>query len=414
MKKVKFNLTIWIVIASVLGGIIGFFISEPISFLKPFGDLFTRLLFMVVPALVFFSIASSFANIGNMRKLSKWGGKIIGWFLMSTIFAAIIGTITGLIFKPGKGLKIEDAGYEATEITANTFIEWIPGNAFESLSTGNIIQIVIFSMIAGMAVVLMKSEKEKTFLVNLFNSGQALFLTITKYVMYYAPFGIFALMVNSVYQFKGGLLEEMSSFLAAFTISFIIQVVVVYFLLFWIITKLNPFTFTKKISSALLTACGTVSSAGTMPVTLEAAKNVGIKKDLRDFGIPLGVTFNMDSMALQIPMYIMLGMFTVGHQPTFFELITFVLLGIVFSIGTAGVPGGGLAVAIILVNAFGLPVDVVAWVAAVFIYLDITGTAMNVWGDLVSTTIAAKTEGQLDEDHFHAKLTETESDQVAF
>lgn len=135
---------------------------------------------------------------------------------------------------------------------------------------------------------------------------------------------------------------------------------------------------------------------------LKVFKDCGVDDEIADFGVPLGVTFNMDSMAIEIPLYIMLGMFAIGQTPNIGNLILFVVMGIAFSIGCAGVPGGGLAIAVILVNAFGLPVEVVAWIAAIFFWLDITGTAMNIWGDAVCTTVVAKSEGMLDVDKFNA------------
>lgn len=405
MKKRKVSFAMLLLLASVLGLIAGYVFGEPIAVIKPLGTLFTRLLFMLVPGLVFFSIASSFANIADIRKLSKWAGKIIGWFLLTTVIGTIIGTATGLIFKPGMGIRLPEASYEVTEISAQNYIEWIPKNAFEALAQGNIIQIVFFAIFVGIAIVLMKNETHKTFLKTMLNSGQDLFLTIIKYVMYYAPIGIFALMASSVAAFKGSMLSEMTSFLTAYTVAFVLHVVLVYFVLFWVVTKLNPFTFFKKALPALITAFATTSSAGTMPVSLQSTKDMGVDEELADFGIPLGVTFNMDSMALEIPLYIMLGMYAVGANPSVAQIFQFVLLGVLFSVGCAGVPGGGIAIAVILVNTFGLPVEVVGWIAAVFFYLDVTGTAMNVWGDMLSTTIAAKTEGMLDTEKFNASIS---------
>lgn len=402
MKKIKFNFATALFTAALAGLIVGFVVGEPISIISPLGQIFTRLLFMLVPGLVFFSIASSFANIGDIGKLSKWAGKIIGWFIFSTFIGTIIGTVVGMIFKPGTGLAIPDADYEVTKISAQNFIEWIPDNGFGAIADGNIIQIVFFAIFVGIAIVLMPTKKYKEFLIDTLNAGQELFLTIIKYVMYYAPIGIFALMATSVASFKGALITEMSTFLIAYSIAFVLQIVIVYILLFWAITKLSPWTFIKKASPALITAFATTSSAGTLPITLENTKDMGVADELADFGIPLGVTFNMDSMAVEIPLYIMLGFFAMGFEPTFGQLIQFVFLGIVFSIGTAGVPGGGIAVAVILVNTFGLPVEVVAWIGAVFFYLDITGTAMNIWGDMVCTTIVAKSENMLDVEKYYS------------
>lgn len=400
MKKYSFSTVL--LISAIAGLAVGFIVGEPISVISPLGNVFTRLLFMVVPGIVFFSIASSFANIGDIRTLSKWAGKVVGWFLITTLIGTIFGTILGVIFKPGQGLTIPEADYEVTKITAQNFIEWLPENAFGSLAEGNIIQIVFFAIFTGIAVIVMPTEKYKNSMRNLLNTGQELFITIIKYVMYYAPIGIFALMASSVASFRGSLIKEMSSFLVAYSIAFVLQIVIVYIIMFWLFTRLNPFKFIKKVSPALITACATVSSAGTLPVTLECTKQLGVDDEIADFGIPLGVTFNMDSMAVEIPLYIMLGFYATGFSPTFGQLIQFILLGIVFSIGTAGVPGGGLAIAAILVNAFGLPVEIVGWIGAVFVYLDVTGTAMNIWGDMVCTTIVAKSEGKLNVEKYNS------------
>lgn len=401
-KKIKSNFATLILFAAIAGLAAGYFIGEPIGVISPLGNIFTRLLFMVVPGVVFFSISSSFANIGDIKTLSKWAGKVIGWFLLTTVIGTIFGTIMGVIFKPGQGLTIPEGSYEVGKISAQNFIEWLPENAFGALADGNIIQIVFFAIFAGIAVIVMPTEKYKNAMRTALNTGQELFITIIKYIMYYAPIGIFALMATSVAAFKGSLIKEMSSFLAAYSIAFVLQIVVAYILLFWIFTRLNPFKFIKKASPALITAFATVSSAGTLPVTLECTKELGVDDEIADFGIPLGVTFNMDSMAVEIPLYIMLGFFATGFTPTFGQLIQFIFLGIIFSIGTAGVPGGGLAIAAILVNAFGLPVEIVGWIGAVFVYLDVTGTAMNIWGDMVCTTVVAKSEGMLDVDKFNS------------
>lgn len=402
LKKLFKNFAVLLLISAILGIIVGIVAGEKASVLSPFGTIFTRLLGMVVPVLVFFSISSSFANIGDAKKLTRWAGKVIGYFLLTTFIGTIIGIVCGLIFKPGQGLTIPDAEYEVTTITAQMFIDWLPSNAVGCLAEGNTIQIVFLSIFVGLATVFMPDGKSKETLVNLLNAGQDLCLQIIKGIMYYAPIGIFALMAASLSSLQGSFLGEMANFLLAVTIGFAVHIVLCYFGMIKFIAKLNPIRFTKKLFPALITAFTTTSSAGTMPVTLQCTKDIGVDDEVADFGIPLGVTFNMDSMAVEIPLYIMLGMYAVGTAPNVGQLVLFALMGVAFSIGCAGVPGGGLAIAVILVNAFGLPVEVVGWIAAVFFYLDVTGTTMNIWGDAVCTAIVAKSEGLFDENKFNA------------
>lgn len=402
LKKIFKNFAVLLLVSAVLGIIVGIIFGEKAAVLSPFGTVFTRLLGMTVPVLVFFSISSSFANIGDAKKLTRWAGKVIGFFLLTTFIGTIIGIICGLIFKPGQGLTLPDAEYEVTAITAQMFIDWLPSNAVGCLAEGNTIQIVFLSIFVGLATVFMPDGKSKEFLVNLLNAGQDLCLQIIKGIMYYAPIGIFALMAASISSLQGSFLGEMTNFLLAVTIGFAVHIAICYFGMIKFIAKLSPIKFTKKLFPALITAFSTTSSAGTMPVTLQCTKDIGVEDEVADFGIPLGVTFNMDSMAVEIPLYIMLGMYAVGTAPNVGQLILFALMGVAFSIGCAGVPGGGLAIAVILVNAFGLPVEVVGWIAAVFFYLDVTGTTMNIWGDAVCTTIVAKSEGLFDEDKFNA------------
>lgn len=404
IKGIYSHFALTLLISVIIGVVLGLALGDSASVLKPFGTIFTRLLVMMVPVLVLFSISSSFANIGDAKKLSRWGGKVILWFLFTTFIAIVLGIVCGEIFKPGVGATI--AGYEGVEaagISVDNYIEWLPANFLGCIAEGNTVQIVFLAMFIGVAVVTMKDGDEtKSAVTRFLNHGMDLTLKIIQGIMYYAPFGIIGLTASGVSSMKDSFMETMGSFLIAYTVAWVAQVVLCYFGLLAVVGKVNPFKFTKKMFPALITAFTTTSSSGTLPMTLKCTKDLGVDDEVADFGIPLGVTFNMDSMGILIPLYIFLGMGVIGQTPDVGDLFIMVIMGIAFSIGCAGVPGGGIAIAAILIDAFGLPTECVGWIAACFFYIDVLGTPMNIWGDSVCSLIVSKSEGRFDIDKFNS------------
>lgn len=408
MKKViqwiNSHFALVLLISVVVGVVLGLALGDSASVLKPLGTVFTRLLVMMVPVLVLFSISSSFANIGDAKKLSRWGGKVILWFLFTTFIAIVLGIICGFIFQPGVGAEI--AGYEsveATGVSVDDYIEWLPANFLGCIAEGDTVQIVFLAMFIGIAVVTMKDTDEtKSAITRFLNHGMSLTLKIIQGIMYYAPIGIMGLTASGVSSMKDSFMETMGSFLIAYTVAWVAQVLLCYFGLLAVVGKVNPFRFTKKMFPALITAFTTTSSSGTLPMTLKCTKDLGVDDEVADFGIPLGCTFNMDSMGILIPLYIFLGMGVIGQTPAVSDLFIMVVMGIAFSVGCAGVPGGGIAIAAILIEAFGLPTECVGWIAACFFYIDVLGTPMNIWGDSVCSLIVSKGEGLFDMEKFNS------------
>ena len=404
IKGIYSHFALTLLISVIIGVVLGLALGDSASVLKPFGTIFTRLLVMMVPVLVLFSISSSFANIGDAKKLSRWGGKVILWFLFTTFIAIVLGIICGFIFKPGVGATI--AGYEGVEaagISVDNYIEWLPANFLGCIAEGDTVQIVFLAMFIGVAVVTMKDGDEtKSAVTRFLNHGMDLTLKIIQGIMYYAPFGIIGLTASGVSSMKDSFMETMGSFLIAYTVAWVAQVILCYFGLLAAVGKVNPVRFTKKMFPALITAFTTTSSSGTLPMTLKCTKDLGVDDEIADFGIPLGVTFNMDSMGILIPLYIFLGMGVIGQTPNVGDLFIMVVMGIAFSIGCAGVPGGGIAIAAILIEAFGLPTECVGWIAACFFYIDVLGTPMNIWGDSVCSLIVSRGEGRFDIDKFNS------------
>ena len=195
------------------------------------------------------------------------------------------------------------------------FIDVCPKTSWDGgcIAEGNTIQIVFLSIFVGIAVVMMPNGKSKTFLTNILSSSEDLILQIVKGIMYYAPIGVAALMATSIGELKGAFVTQMGSFLAAYSIAFVLQVAIVYFLLLYVVGKINPFRFTRKMFPALITAFTTTSSAATLPVNLRCVKEMGVDKEMTDFGLPQGLHSIWILWGLK-SLYIMLGMYAVWNS----------------------------------------------------------------------------------------------------
>ena len=410
LRKILIGLILGAVYGLIVGGI-----GHPgaATAIKPLGDLFVRLLKMLVMPIILASLVVGAASISPAR-LGRVGVKIVLYYLVTSAFAVFIGLIMANLFKPGLGLELGTGEGKAIEATApslvDTLLNIVPKNPFGALSSGAVLPTIFFAIILGIALsYLMTSENERirnsaTTLYNAFDGLAEAMYKIVRGVMQYAPIGVFALIAYIMAVYGPKVVGPLAKVTFAVYLGLIIQIVVVYGILLKVF-GLDLIKFLNKAKDAMITAFVTRSSSGTLPVTMRVAEeNMGAPRSIYSFTLPLGATINMDGTALYQGVCAMFIAFAIGQPLPFTQQLVIVLTAVLASIGTAGVPGAGAIMLAMVLESVGLSLEpgtavalAYAMILGIDAILDMGRTMVNVTGDLAGTTIVTKTEGELDE-----------------
>ncbi|MFA4639762.1 dicarboxylate/amino acid:cation symporter [Pyrococcus kukulkanii] len=405
-----------ILIGLILGAIFGLiaghygYADAVKTYIKPFGDLFVRLLKMLVMPIVFASLVVGAASISPAR-LGRVGVKIVVYYLLTSAFAVTLGIIMARIFNPGAGIQLVETGkqFQAKQAPSmvQTLLNIIPTNPFEALANGKVLPTIFFAIVLGIAITyLMNSRDEKVrksaeTLLNAINGLAEAMYKIVGGVMQYAPIGVFALIANVMAQQGVKVVGELAKVTVAVYVGLFLQILIVYFILLKIF-GIDPIKFISKAKDAMLTAFVTRSSSGTLPVTMRVAKEMGVSEGIYSFTLPLGATINMDGTALYQGVCTFFIANALGMHLTLGQQLTIVLTAVLASIGTAGVPGAGAIMLAMVLQSVGLPLTdpnvaaAYAMILGIDAILDMGRTMVNVTGDLTGTAIVAKTEGELE------------------
>ena len=366
--------------------------------LTPVGNVFLRGLKMIVVPLVLCSLISGAASIGDIKKLSRVGGKILTYYVLTTALAVTIALIFANLINPGAGLNMPlPTEYKAAEVPfiMDAFTNMIPTNPIESLVEGEMLQIIIFAILFGISITLL-GEPAKP-LLNVINQANDIMLKIIGIVMLVAPYGVFAL-ISKVFISQG--LEVLLPLLKyTFTILLVllIQILLVYGSALKILGKVNPIKFYKKFWTVMVVAFSTSSSNATIPINLDICKKrLGVSDSIASFTIPLGATVNMDGTAIMqgVAAIFIAQLFSVDLN--FTQQLLIILTATLASIGTAGVPGAGIVMLAMVLQQVGIPLEGIAIVLSVDRIIDMCGTVVNITGDAVGTVIVSNSEKELD------------------
>lgn len=395
-----------IVIGMVLGIIVGIIFGEQATCLKPLGTLFVNAIKMLIVPLVFCSLIVGVTSMQDTGKMGRIGIKSFGFYLFTTAIAISIGLLVGYVLQPGAGLGLtlaEGATQTAKAVPSlvDTLVDIVPTNPIAAMASGQILQVIVFAIALGIALVLIGEHGKPA--IKVFESLAEAMYKLADMVMKLAPYGVFGLMAWVAGEYGIDMLWPLIKVIIAVYLGCIIHVLGFYSFLLRGFAKLSPLQFFKGISNAMLVAFTTSSSAGTLPASMKcASENLGVHKKISSFVLPLGTTINMDGTALYQGVTVLFVAQAFGIDLTVVDYLTIILTATLASIGTAGVPGAGLVMLTLVLTTVGLPLEGVALIAGIDRILDMVRTVVNVSGDLVATTVIAKSEDELDMAHYNA------------
>ncbi|HLO11057.1 MAG TPA: cation:dicarboxylase symporter family transporter [Pseudoneobacillus sp.] len=408
MKRFKFGLAYQILVGLILGIIVGaIFYGNPAvaTYLQPVGDIFIRMIKMIVVPIVVSTLILGVAGTGDIKKLGKLGGKTILYFEIVTTIAIIMGLLAANIIQPGVGVDMSKLAkgdiqtYVATsnEVTshsfADTFVNIIPKNIVESLAKGDMLAIIFFSVMFGLGIAAI-GEKGKPVLAFFQGTADAMFW-VTNQIMKYAPIGVFALIGVTVSKFG---VESLIP-LGKLVISVYGTMIIFIALVLGGIAKLfgiNILNIIKILKDELLLAYSTASSETVLPKIMEKMEKFGCPKDVVSFVIPTGYSFNLDGSTLYQALAAIFIAQMYGIDLSIGEQISLMLVLMVTSKGIAGVPGVSFVVLLATLGSVGIPLEGLAFIAGIDRILDMARTVVNVIGNSLAAVIMSKWEGRLD------------------
>lgn len=358
-----------ILVAIVIGIVVGIASPAAAEAIAPIGDVFLRLLKMLIVPLVFFTLISGVCKTGDMKQLRSVGGRTVVYFLITSTIAAAVGMVFSLVTQPGRGTTDFLEGVAAAEAQQYNFIDnivtWVPTNIVEAMANANMLQIIFFSITFGVALLAIGEKVQP--LISLIDQCAEGMLKVTDFVMAFSPYGILALMAGMVSTLSGAMMKEVLVFIVTDIVACVSFIFVCYPLMLKLMAKVSPIKFLKNIAPAILVAASTSSSAATLPVSIKCAEEqLGVPEHIYGFSLPLGNTCNMNGMAIAIGCISVFASNLYGLEITAPLLFQFVFLGLILSIGAAGVKGAGVVMSTVLLQTLGLPLTLVPILAAVW------------------------------------------------
>lgn len=379
------------------------------SYVRPVGDLFIRLIRMLIVPLILTTLVAGVYALGDPKRLGPIGGKTLALYFATTFFANIIGIIFGLLFRPGAGADL--GGTDAVPVSmeaeglGSRLLSIVPDNPVAALADGDVLAVIFFAVLLGIGI-LMAGKAGKP-VGELFNSASDVVLKVTHMVMEVAPFGVFALVAYTTVSqgleaFASIGLLVLTVYLGLFT-----HAVLVYGGLIKFVLRLPLLDFARGIVDAQAVAYSTASSAATLPVTISnVVDNLGVKRSVAGSVLPLGATINMDGTALYLGILALFTAQAFGYDLTLTHYFMIAFTAAIASIGAAGIPSAGLFLLAIVLSTFNVPPEqiaiIVGFILPVDRIMDMARTALNVTGDAAVSVAVAKWEGELDEERFRA------------
>lgn len=401
MAKLKMSLPLQMAIGMIAGILVGVLAQDTslgATVFKPMGDVFIKLIRMVVVPLVFATLVAGAAGISDTSKLGRIATKTLLFYLITTVAAVTIGLVLANLTQPGAGLDLTTQGLKAKDVAPpklmDTLMNLIPLNPVESMAKGNMLQIIIFAIIFGFGVSSLGEAGRPVH--KFFEAVGDTMIKVTGFVMLYAPIGVFGLMAYTVTQHGLSVLLPLAKVIVIMYIACFALILLVYVPIVKFIVKIPVMTFMRGMLEPLLVAFTTCSSAAALPSNMRCSEKLGASKTVASFGIPLGNTINMNGTAVYMGICTIFVAEVFGMPMPLETQLTIIVMSVLAAVGTMGVPGAGLIMISIIFIQIGIPLEGVALIAGIDRILDMIRTSMNVLGDGLGALVVSKLEGDFD------------------
>lgn len=399
-EKKKLSLATKTFIGFGLGIVIGLVFGEKATIVKPLGTIFLNMIKMIVVPMVFFSITAGVASLGDLKKLRNIGVKVVGLYALTSALCVGLGLIMANIINPGKGFDLtalsRSTDYEAQAMPSiiDTLIDMFPSNIFTSFTNTNMLQIIVFSVFLGVALIMMGKEGERL-LAGVQSCANAMY-KITAIVMEFSPIGVCALLADSVGAYGLKIFGPLGKLILTVYASDVILVLLMYIPMVALLAKFPVKKWLQGIWKVWVVTASTTSSSGSLPITTSVTNDeFGVSSELSSFSLPLGATINMNGGCIYYAAAIVMTAQIYGMNLTPSALVNIIISTVLVAMGCPGVPGGAIIMTTILLTNMGLPLEIVGLIAGIFRLIDMANTTFNVTGDVVTTMVVARSEGMM-------------------
>lgn len=411
-RYLQASLILRVTIALVLGVLVGIAGGDWVAvWLAPLGDLLLRLLtFLIVPIVLFTLMVG--VNQSREGSAGRVGGKVFLYYLASSALAIMVGLAVATLFSPGSGMTLSDsARFSVPENpgVVEALLNIVPSNIVVAFSELNMLGIIFTALVFGIALLKMRQSEQQHALgeqlYQVIEGLNAVTLKVMSGVLHFVPIGVFAIVAETVSQQGMETLFSLGDMVVVLYIALGTQLLIYCGVMRLFGIKLR--TFFREARTPMATAFATQSSSGTLPITINAAQRLGVPKSIYGFSLPLGATLNMDGAAIRIAISAVFAANVIGAPLDFMSMVQIVLIGTLVTVGTAGVPGAGIIMIATVFAQVGLPIETVALLTAIDALVGMGATALNVTGDLVGSSVIARSEGNTlsespDEESSHA------------
>jgi hypothetical protein len=401
MLKFWFAIPFWqrVLGALLLGVFTGVLLGQDASVFKPLGTLFINAIRMLVVPLVFFALINSITSLADSSKMQRLAFKTVALFLLTAFIASLIGLTIGSLVPWGDALQLTTTEVRQRDIppVADVLTGLIPTNPVAALAEAKVLQIIVFAVLVGIAINQVGEKAEP--MKKLVTAGAEIMYAITRMVLQLTPFGVFGLMAWAVGSFGLATLLPLAKFIGAIYLACLLHIAIVYGGMVKVLGAMSWRQFFKAILPAQLVAYSSASSYGTLPVSFKVAtEELKVSKNYASFVLPLGATINMDGCGGIFPA--IAAIFIAHIYGIALDTLDYLLIAgtaTLASLGTAGVPGTAMVMLTVTLSVVGLPLEGIAFIAAVDRIIDMMRTATNVSGDLMVARVVANLEGLLEE-----------------